>query len=136
MKYPKLVPKRLCNTTVRVLFSGNLNIEGLPEKKLIYDGKCNLLNCSKTVFTSNKREQTIEAVALFDGDIAPYMQKIAGDVTVSVVESLDCESGEMIQAESSDPLLFDTFGDLHQIFRGTRAHNPDGSVNYTKLELI
>ena len=48
---------------------------------------------------------------MFDGDIAPDMAVISGG-TVEV------------------------FGEKRRIERGMKARNPDGSVNYTRLEVV
>jgi hypothetical protein len=53
----------------------------------------------------------LSGTALFPGDIAPELDTIgAGTVTV--------------------------FGETRRIFRGTKARNPDGTVNYCRLDLI
>jgi hypothetical protein len=49
-------------------------------------------------------------VALFDGDIAPELDVLTGAVEIC--------------------------GGCRIIYRGSKCRNPDGTVNYTKLELM
>ena len=58
-----------------------------------------------------KKTVEITGTAMFDGDIAPDMAVISGG-TVEV------------------------FGEKRRIERGMKARNPDGSVNYTRLEVV
>ena len=112
MKYPCLVPKHLCKTTVHVrLESEKLNNLGEPEKVLELDLKCNFQDRAKTVLTTEKKLVQITGTALFTGDIAPEFPSLSGG-TVTV------------------------FGEERRILQGTKARNPDGTVNYCQLEVI
>lgn len=112
MKYPCLVPKRLCKTTIHVrLESETLNNLGEPEKVLELDLKCNFQDRAKTVLTAEKKLVQITGTALFTGDIAPEFPSLSGG-TVTV------------------------FGEERRILQGTKARNPDGTVNYCQLEVI
>ena len=86
MKYPQLVPDRVCTTPITVYRESGLNRDGSP---II----------------------TLNAVALFNGDIAPDSDTIEGDV--------------------------DVLSGIHRrIYASQKCRNPDGTVNYTRLELI
>ena len=112
MKYPCLVPKRLCKTKIHVrLESEKLNNLGEPEKVLELDLKCNFQDRAKTVLTTEKKLVQITGTALFTGDIAPEFPSLSGG-TVTV------------------------FGEERRILQGTKARNPDGTVNYCQLEVI
>lgn len=112
MKYPCLVPLRLCKTDIHVeLDQEGYGNYGKPLEPVIYDGKCNYQDSSKTIQTSEKKIVQITGVALFPGDIAPNLPTISGG-TVEV------------------------YGVRRRIERGMKARNPDGTVNYSKLELV
>lgn len=109
MKYPKLVPPRLCHTEVKVKFLGDLDVEGDEEILCEFSGKCNIQFKTKQRLTADKRLVTINAVALFDGDIAPEISSPKGMLKLNDKE--------------------------YRIHSITKECNPDGSVNYTRLEL-
>lgn len=112
MKYPCLVPPVFCRTPIAVTIYG----EGLTDRgepKIIFEGVlfCNMQEGAKTVLTDQKKLVEISGTALFNGDIAPDVPVISdGEVKV--------------------------FGGVRRILRGVKARNPDGTVNYTELELI
>lgn len=135
MKYPKLVPPRLCNSVVRVDLHGALKASGEPETILIYEGRCNLARKTKQVLTADRRLITIEAVALFDGDIAPYINELKGKLSVRELTLVDTEDKISLETENNEALTFEAFGDKYNIFRAVKEVNPDGTVNYTRLEL-
>lgn len=112
MKYPCLVPKRLCKTDISLsLDREDISKYGelLPEIK--YTGKCNYQDKAKTVLTAEKKVVQITGSALFPGDICPELPVISG--------------GEAM-----------IFGVKRRILEGRKARNPDGSVNYTEVWLI
>ncbi len=112
MKFPCLVDKRFCNTPVTVVItSEDIGDDGEPLTALTFDGLCNYQDSAKTVLTAEKKLVQLSAQAFFIGDIAPDCAVISGgDVTVS--------------------------GQTRRIFQGIKARNPDGSVNYTRLDLM
>lgn len=112
MKYPCLVPKRLCKTAVTLkMAQEGLNEYGEPLKALEYSGTCNYQDKAKTVLTSEKKLVEITGTALFPGDICPELPVISG--------------GEAI-----------IFGVSRQILEARKSRNPDGTVNYTEVTLI
>ncbi len=112
MKYPCLVPKRLCKTDICVhLESEELTNLGEPAKVLEIRLKCNFQDAAKTILTAEKKLVQITGTALFPGDIAPDFPSLSGG-TVQI------------------------FGQERRIEQGMKARNPDGTVNYCKLEVV
>ncbi len=112
MKYPSLVPKRLCKTDIHVCIEREgLTEDGGPIPAFTADLKCNYQDTAKTVLTAEGKQIQLSGVALFPGDIAPTLPVLSsGTVTV--------------------------FGGSRHIFQGNKARNPDGTVNFTELRLI
>ena len=112
MVFPCLVDKRFCNTSVTVILeSEELNEDGELEELLKIEKKCNLQMGARASFTKDKEKIELSGVALFIGDICPVIPVIAsGTVTINGVD--------------------------YSINKGTKNLNPDGTVNYTTLELI
>lgn len=112
MKYPDLVPKRLCKTPIHVhLESEELNAKGGPARVLDLDLLCNFQDKAKTILTAEKKLVQITGRAMFCGDIAPDFPSLSGG-TVTV------------------------FGQERRIEQGMKARNPDGTVNYSQLEVV
>lgn len=76
-----------------------------------YSGKCNYQDKAKTVWSAEKKAVQITGTALFPGDICPDLPVISG----------------------GDAIIF---GVKRQIVQGTKARNPDGTVNFTEVLLI
>lgn len=112
MKYPCLVPKRLCKTNIHVCIEQEgLTKYGDPIPAVELNLKCNYQDSAKTVLTAEQKLVQLAGVALFPGDICPELPTISsGNVNVNGVQ--------------------------RQIFQGMKARNPDSSVNYTELRLI
>ena len=112
MKYPCLVPKRLCKTEISLEFDREgLNEYGEPLEPVSYSGRCNYQDKAKTVLTAEKKLVEITGSALFPGDICPDLPVISGGTA-------------------------QIFGVKRRILQGTKARNPDGTVNYTEVLLI
>ena len=112
MKYPCLVPKRLCKTEIALEFDREgLNEYGEPLEPVSYSGRCNYQDKAKTVLTAEKKLVEITGSALFPGDICPDLPVISGGTA-------------------------QIFGVKCRILQGTKARNPDGTVNYTEVLLI
>ena len=112
MKYPCLVPKRLCKTEITLeIDQEGLNEYGEPLGTVSYCGLCNYQDKAKTVLTAEKKLVEITGTALFPGDICPDFPVISGGSAV-------------------------VFGVRRRILQGNKARNPDGTVNYTEVILI
>lgn len=110
MKWPELVPASICNTPITVTITDGIGEDGAPKVVTTWSGNCNYSEKQKQVLDAERRLITLEATALFPGDIFPEREKLEGEV-----------------------VLGDT---TWMIYRGSRARNPDGTVNFTQLELM
>lgn len=112
MRYPCLVPKHLCKTDICLeLEKEGLDEYGEPLPVIVFEGKCNYQDGGKSIFTADKKLVQLSGVALFPGDICPEFPLISGGVAT-------------------------VMGTTRRIFSGRKARNPDGSVNYTEVQLI
>ena len=110
MKYPKLV--RGAKTPVRVVIkTENPNEFGERERLLDENFKCNYQDTAKINFTSQKQSSQVTGVIYIDGDIFPGVAAISTGYAV-------------------------IFGEKREIAAGCKARNLDGSVNYTRLDVI
>lgn len=111
MKYPCLVPKKFCKTPIKVtIFQEGISEDGEPLNAIEIETKCNYQDKARTVLTAEQKLVRIEGTALIPGDIAPGISSIS--------------SGEV-----------EVLGIKRSIYKGEKARNPDGTVNYTRLEL-
>ena len=112
MKYPCLVPKRLCKTPVHVHLESE-ELSNLGEPLYMYDDDlmCNFQDRAKTILTAEKQLVQITGTALFPGDIAPDVPSLSGG-TLTV------------------------FGQERRIEQGCKKRNSDGTVNFCSLEVV
>lgn len=112
MVFPCLVEKRFCNTPVTVsIESDAVNEDGELADVFTTETKCNLQMGARASFTKDKEKIELSGVALFIGDLCPDIPVIAsGNVTIN--------------------------GNKYGINKGKKNYNPDGTVNYTTLELV
>ena len=112
MKYPCLVRKKDCKTAVSVrIESEEMTEDGGPVILLSEELMCNYQDTARRTLTKEQKLIQISGTALFPGDIAPDVPAITGG-TLTV------------------------FGIERRILQGMKARNPDGSVNYTRLDVI
>ena len=110
MAYPKLV--RNAKTPVRVVvISGEPNEFGERPTLLDKSFFCNYQNSASMRYSKDKQDERITGIAYIDGDILP---------SLSVISSGYVE----------------IFGEKRDIAKGCKARNLDGSVNYTRLDVI
>lgn len=110
-RWPQLVVPSFCNTSLKVIVeSEELNENGTPVKLLEWNGYCNYQDKAKRIYSNNKEYIEITGTCLIPGDIAPELAVIP--------------SGKVI-----------IFGAERLMIQATKARNPDGTVNYTQLEL-
>ncbi len=112
MKYPALVPERVCNTSVKVFQTDGLNRDGSPKQTTVFEGKCFHDEKSSQKLNAEKQLITLSGKLYFNGDIAPDSDIISG--------SAEINGGTIIR----------------KILSSYKGKNPDGTVNYTMLELI
>lgn len=111
MKYPSLVRKKDCKTDILVkIYSQDIGEDGEPIILCCEYLKCNYQGSAKRRFDAEHNIIELVGVALFHGDPFTSVSEIS--------------SGEVI-----------VFNEKRQIVKGTKERNPDGSVNYTRLEL-
>ena len=110
-KWPQLVLPQFCRTDITVIIeSEELNENGTPKILLNWSGKCNYQDKSKRVWTMDKVFVEVSGTCLIPGDIAP-------DIAV-------IPSGKVVVLDMERELIL-----------GTKARNPDGTVNFTQLVL-
>ena len=112
MKYPCLVPKRLCRTDIHVeIEAESISEDGEPLQAYIADLKCNYQDGGKRILTEEQKLVEVSGTALLPGDICPELANLTGG-TVTV------------------------HGIQRRIAEGRKHRNPDGTVNYTELRLL
>ena len=111
MRYPRLVLPSFCKTDINVtIYEEGLTEDGAPIKHSLGKLKCNYQDRASKILTDEKKVVEITGKAYFDGDICPDAAIIS--------------SGHV-----------EIFGVKRDIIQGTKARNPDGTVNYTVLRL-
>ena len=112
MKYPELVPDRVCKTPVSLkIYTEGISEDGEPLTAFEFTGHCNWQNGAETRLTADKKLVTLSGKALFNGDICPDIPNISDGIV-------------------------NIFGNEYRIFRGIKARNPDSTVNFTQIEVI
>jgi hypothetical protein len=110
MNFPKLV--RNPKTPVRVVITAAEPNEFNETATLLdADFLCNYQDAAAVKYTADKRSLEVTGAIYIDGDILP------GAAVIS--------SGRVV-----------IFGERREIAKGTKARNLDGSVNYTRLDVI
>lgn len=108
--WPRLVPARVCKTPCRILLTNGTVENGAPLTVADLALNCNWQDKPRQVLNAERQLIQLGGVALFDGDIAPSLDILAGEVEI--------------------------YGKLWTIHQGSKCRNPDGTVNYTRLELM
>lgn len=112
MKFPSLIIRQFCKTPVTVkIYSEGLDENGAPI--VVYNGEhlCNYQDKAKTIMTAEKKIVQVNGVILIPDDIVPDVPNIS--------------SGEVI-----------INGMKRDIVQGIKNRNPDGTVNFTELDVI
>lgn len=149
MRYPKLV--RNPRTPVRVVI-GEAEPNEFNERPVILDKTflCNYQDCAERRYSSEKYSPEVTGVIYIDGDI--FLKPSANVSAVSFTEPTLTDEGILIyptqlilsgdgeiQPVYSEVIAagyVEIFGERRAIKRGTKGRNLDGSVNYTKIEVI
>jgi len=108
--WPRLVPGRVCKTPCRVVLANGADENGAPLIAADLTLNCNWQDKTRQVLNAERQVIQLAGAALFDGDIAPELDILAGEVEI--------------------------YGKLWTIHQGSKCRNPDGTVNYTRLELM
>ena len=112
MRYPKLVPEKLCKTDITLEFEQEgLNVYGEPLQTITWQGKCNYQDKARTVYTAEKKLIQITGTALISAD--------------------PCQELPVISSGTAEVM-----GVKRQIIQGMKARNPDGTVNYVEVMLV
>lgn len=114
----------VCTTPVLLtLYGEGLSEDGAPliinEYRVVYPSDalhggpvfCNYRDGAKTVLTKEKKKVEVSGVILIPGDICPHAAAISGGFA-------------------------EIFGERREIVRGIKARNPDGTVNFTELDVL
>ena len=110
-KWPQLILPQFCTTALQVhIESEETGEDGAPVSVIDWSGTCNYQDNAKKVYTSEKVLVEVTGTCLVPGDIVPELAVISGGTA-------------------------QIFGVNRDIAIGTKTRNPDGSVNYTQLEL-
>lgn len=110
MKFPRLV--RNAKTPVRVVIEAEEPNE-YGEREVLLDAQkvCNYQDAASVRHTSDKQTPSVTGTLFIDGDILPGVAVISrGHVEI--------------------------FGERREIAKGRKARNFDGSVNFTRLDVI
>lgn len=147
MKYPKLV--RGAKTPVRVVIEAEDSNE-FGERPILLDKSfyCNYQDSASIKYTSDKQAPTVSGTLFIDGDILETLGiwvpdfSITEDGVLHLVTSkvdegiLNYERGTNANSDVIISGYVVIFGRRRKIVNGCKARNLDGSVNYTKLEVI
>lgn len=108
--YPRLIIQARTPVHVELLRTGP-NEYNERETVLSADLLCNFQAGGQIIFGEQKQQIQLSGTALFDGDICPgFEEPAAGNLSI--------------------------FGTQYRIVRAQKWRNPDGSVNYTRLDVI
>lgn len=108
--WPQLVPPRVCKTPCTVILTDGIGENGAPKEVARLELKCNWQDKPKQVLNAERQVIQLNGTVMFTGDIAPQVNVLAGTVEI--------------------------YGNAWTIYHGAKCRNPDGTVNYTRLELM
>ena len=112
MRYPKLVPEKLCKIDIVLEFEQEgLSEYGEPLPAISWTGKCNYQDRAKAIYTAEKKTVQITGTALLGADPCPELPVISSGTAI-------------------------VKGVKRHIVQGRKARNPDGTVNYVEVLLI
>lgn len=112
MEFPKLVRFGFATTPIHVVIYGEgVTEDGSPVIAAQGDFDCNWQDSAATVLTKEQKKVRISGKALINGDLAPALAVISGGYV-------------------------EINGVRRDIAHGIKARNPDGTVNYTELDVM
>lgn len=112
MRYPKLIRAQDCRTPCTVVLYGEgISEDGAPAAVYTADLTCLFQSSARRIRTAEQTEVTLSGEVFFPWDFCPELPEIPdGEITV--------------------------LGVKRHIVSGMKARNPDGSVNYIRLEVV
>ena len=112
MKFPCLVYRKYCKTPATlVIEQEGIDKYGEPLEATTLTANCNYQDTAKTILTAEKKLIQLSGTALFRGDVCPSLPNISGgSITVN--------------------------GITRRIYAGRKCRNPDGTVNYTEVQVV
>lgn len=110
MKWPNLVQPWACQVLATVHLTGDLGEDGAEKELASIHTRCSFDEKQRQILDARRQLVHLEGTLLFPGDIAPDVVELKGSVEI--------------------------LGHSWKIYRGSRARNPDGTVNYTRLEVM
>lgn len=109
MRLPRFPIKGKVPITVQV--TEGIDENGVPNVRVIYKGECIYDESATTRYNADGTSVSLIGVAIIDGDIAPEVDKIAGDVLIL-----------------NHPAV--------KIYKARRIRSVTGQVHHTELELM
>ena len=100
--WPRLVPPRACRTLCAITLTDGTSEGGAPNVVATMELPCNWQDKPRQIMDVEKHLIQLSGTALFDGDIAPEVDILAGTVEI--------------------------YGKSWIIYRGGKCRNPDGTV--------
>ena len=111
MRWPSLVKGFARSTMVSVsVGAAGFDEDGAPVEAASWSGMASWQDTARRTFATDRGEDTATATVYADGDVLPGVAHITGGTVRA-------------------------FGEERQIVAGAKWRNPDGTVNYTRLEL-
>lgn len=110
MQWPALVPPAVCRVPITLTLTDGIGEDGAPKVAQTISAACNYNGAGGWSVDERRQMVRYTATALLPGDIAPGLPRLTG-----WAEVLGCRL---------------------VIHAADRARNPDGTVNYTRLELM
>lgn len=146
MRYPKLV--RGAKTPVRVVITSEDTNE-FGERPVLLDKSfdCNYQDSATVKYTTEKQSPTVTGKLFIDGDILAEQGiwvpdfSLSEDGVLRLVSSkvddgvLNYSAGTDANSDVVISGYIIIFGRRRNIVNGRKARNPDGSVNYTQIEV-
>lgn len=112
MGFPQLALKVFCTKPVFVeIYKEGRTEDGGPIIALQKELKCNYQSTAKEVVNEKNQKIELTGICIFPGDVAPDLTVIAGG-TVTID------------------------GEKRKIYKGSKNYDPDGTVNYTRIEVM
>lgn len=110
MKWPNLVKPWACKVPITINLTDGIDEDGAPKVAATVETRCSCNGKGGWSVDENRQIVRYTCTVLIPGDIAPQLEHLTGEA--------------------------DLLGKTLTIHAADRACNPDGSVNFTRLELM